>query len=104
MAYDMDAFGRMNAADRRAALGIKSSHLPNEGIDSRKVHGVYLFLEDKSNMRGFKRQRMQAVCPVCDERFAAGNLAQHHLIHTAEGRKKLEKRRRPVLVTSIKVL
>ena len=87
MTYDMRPFGRMNAGDRKVALGLEATkHLPDARPGTVTVHGIVMFLEAKGAVRGYKRQRMRACCPVCRKVFAAGNLAQHHDIHTETGR------------------
>lgn len=93
MTYDMHAFGRMYSEERKAALGLKpTAHLPDERPGTVYVHGITMFLETKGAVRGHKRQRMRACCPVCHKVFAAGNLAQHHNVHTEEGRALLRRK------------
>lgn len=85
--YDMNAFGRMDAGDRKEALGLEATkHLPLEGAPVVVVHGIQLWCEANGAVRGYKRQRVRAGCPECHKVFAAGNLAQHHKVHTEEGR------------------
>jgi len=93
--YDIAAFARMDAADRKEALGIKATaHLP-EYAEPIFVHGIRMGVLDRQSaidVLGASRnkpQRMVAECPVCGQSYAAGNLAQHHAIHTEAGRAAL---------------
>lgn len=87
---DIKAFDRMDAAQRKVVLGIGAlHHLPAEGAPFVIVHGIKLWCEPKGLVPTYKRQRVRALCPVCHREFAAGNLAQHHMIHTEAGRERL---------------
>lgn len=104
-AYDIRAFGRMWSSGRKEAMGLDpNAHLPEELPGTFVAHGITLYLEKKGAVKGYKRQRVRACCPVCHKVFAAGNLEQHHETHTDSGRAMLARKadRRRERVADIK--
>lgn len=73
----------------KAMLGLNNhTPLPAEGMPGRYIDNIWVWVTPKQKNR--KAHRVMGLCPVCEESFAVGRLAQHSVIH--KGDKKWQAR------------
>ena len=72
-------WGTVHSGEMFKLLGLAGSHLPAEGMPSREIQGIRVWVEPKGSPNGRKSSthRVKAECPVCAQVLSVGRLHQH---------------------------
>jgi hypothetical protein len=80
--YHPDHTMSMNHRDIYEALGLSpTKHLPTEGLQSRKIGNVLVWVTPRIPGMNQDAKRVWCICPHCDKMLTAGKFNQHMKIH-----------------------